>query len=58
MHFATNGKPFYRQHQRTPESESSADAQLSTLQKSAPRRVIAGLRWWIIGLIFVITCIN
>ena len=36
-------------------AESSSSAPASTLQ---PGRVISGLRWWILALIFLVTCIN
>jgi len=39
-------------------SENTVIPQLTSLQRPVSRRAISGLRWWIIGLIFVITCIN
>ena len=35
--------------------ERSPSAVVSTLQTN---RVISGLRWWILALIFLVTCIN
>jgi len=58
MHSAGNGMHLFRRSVNAAAAESVAGARMPALKEPSQVSIIPGLRWWIIGLIFAVTCIN